>query len=110
MDAEKDELVWCKAACGNNLHAECLEQWAASRAGKAVTCVYWYASRSRDLRRTYETNMGSRTQWEADEAIIKKVKTTGNINDEGYVNVGAQLGLSGTRGISPPLEVFWGMS
>ncbi|BFZ65452.1 60S ribosomal protein L10A [Saitoella coloradoensis] len=34
--------VWCKAACGNNLHAECFGEWAKSlqRSNKSVTCVY----------------------------------------------------------------------
>ncbi|ODQ49693.1 hypothetical protein SAICODRAFT_10577 [Saitoella complicata NRRL Y-17804] len=34
--------VWCKAACGNNIHAECFGEWAKSlkRSSKSVTCVY----------------------------------------------------------------------
>ncbi|MCJ1476629.1 hypothetical protein MMC13_005297 [Lambiella insularis] len=82
MEEEKDDLVFCQAKCGNNLHKECLEQWANSRAGKPTTCVY------------------CRTPWQADEGVIKRVKTTGKVNDEGYVNVAAELGLSGTRDYS----------
>ena len=30
--------------------------------------------------------------------MIKKIKAKGKINDEGYVNVASELGLSGMRG------------
>lgn len=44
----------------------------------------------------------SRSPWESDAAEIKKIVDMGsNLNHEGYVNVGAQLGLSGERGKSP---------
>jgi hypothetical protein len=39
MSADED-LVWCKAACGQNFHAECFAQWKRSRVGQRVTCVY----------------------------------------------------------------------
>ena len=35
-----EELVWCKAACGQNFHKVCFEQWRQSRRGGHVTCVY----------------------------------------------------------------------
>jgi hypothetical protein len=36
----EEELVWCKAACGQNFHKECFEQWKRSKHGGRVTCVY----------------------------------------------------------------------
>jgi hypothetical protein len=30
----------CKAACGQNFHKECFEQWRSSKRGLKVTCVY----------------------------------------------------------------------
>jgi hypothetical protein len=41
FDAATEDIVWCRAACGNNIHKACFEQWAASQAGKEVRCVYW---------------------------------------------------------------------
>lgn len=35
-----EEIVWCKAACGQNFHRECFEQWRRSKKGGRVTCVY----------------------------------------------------------------------
>lgn len=35
-----EEIVWCKAACGQNFHRECFEQWKASKQGGVVNCVY----------------------------------------------------------------------
>ena len=35
-----EEFVWCKAACGQNFHKECFEQWKRSKHGGRVTCVY----------------------------------------------------------------------
>ncbi|MCJ1380512.1 hypothetical protein MMC17_003620 [Xylographa soralifera] len=80
LDAEDKSIVFCRAACGNNLHRECFEQWARSQAGKTVTCVY------------------CRTPWQGDQTSIKNVKGKREINDEGYVNIATELGLSGTRG------------
>lgn len=41
--------------------------------------------------------ISSRTPWQGDEESLKRVKKTGKINDEGYVNVAGELGLSGAR-------------
>lgn len=41
FERETEEIVWCKAACGNNIHQTCFEQWAKSQSGKEVRCVYW---------------------------------------------------------------------
>jgi hypothetical protein len=37
---EGEEVVWCKAACGQNFHKECFDQWKKSKNGGQVTCVY----------------------------------------------------------------------
>ena len=42
--------------------------------------------------------LASRTPWRGDEDLVKKIKTQGKVNREGYVNVAAELGLSGVRG------------
>lgn len=37
-----EEIVWCKAACGNNIHKTCFEQWAKSGNSRTeVRCVFW---------------------------------------------------------------------
>ncbi|KAL8812079.1 MAG: hypothetical protein Q9223_007384, partial [Gallowayella weberi] len=28
---KKEEIVWCKAACGNNIHKDCFDQWARAQ-------------------------------------------------------------------------------
>ncbi|RDW91472.1 RING finger protein Znf1 [Coleophoma crateriformis] len=81
---EGESIVWCKAACGNNIHKQCFEQWARSKPG-ATLCVY------------------CRTPWQSDASAIdvKKVATqSGRVSDEGYVNVAAELGISGRRDTS----------
>lgn len=78
--------MWCKAACGNNIHKGCFEQWARSQKGREVRCVY------------------CRAPWQGDEDSIKNIKAKGKVNSEGYVNVAAELGLSGTRGKQSILE------
>jgi hypothetical protein len=34
--------VWCKSSCGNNMHKQCFDKWAAAKRGNGqpVTCVY----------------------------------------------------------------------
>ncbi|OJD35079.1 ring finger domain protein [Diplodia corticola] len=83
-----EEIVWCKAACGNNVHRACFEQWAATKGGHNVTCPY------------------CRTPWAGDEDMLKKVLKTGEKNHEGYVNVASQLGLDGERDYST-YHPFW---
>ncbi|CAF9932013.1 MAG: hypothetical protein HETSPECPRED_008249 [Heterodermia speciosa] len=80
FEPETEDIVWCKAACGNNIHKGCFEQWAKSQKGKEVRCVY------------------CRTPWQGDPESLARIKTTGMMNEEGYVNVADQLGLSGERG------------
>ncbi|ESZ93331.1 hypothetical protein SBOR_6284 [Sclerotinia borealis F-4128] len=50
-----EEIVWCKAACGQNFHKECFNQWKASKHGGLVTCVY------------------CRTPWQEDDATPRPV-------------------------------------
>lgn len=81
-----EEIVYCKAACGNNIHADCFKQWEATKRGQKVTCPF------------------CRSAWERSdaegEAAAKNVVKAGPKNGEGYVNVAAQLGLSGRRDYS----------
>lgn len=81
-EKSSEAVVYCKAACGNNIHKSCFEQWAATKRGKGVTCPF------------------CRTAWQGDEDMIKKLAQSGVVNDEGYVNVASQLGLSGSRDYS----------
>ncbi|KAI0204054.1 hypothetical protein F4808DRAFT_457161 [Astrocystis sublimbata] len=75
-----EKTVYCKATCGNNIHRECFERWAATkRRGAAVTCPM------------------CRSPWQGDEDMVKKITNTGRMNGDGYVNVADQLGISGER-------------
>jgi len=82
FDVEHNELVWCKAACGNNMHKSCFDQWAASQRGSAVKCVY------------------CRTPWQVDPGDIENLTQAGTMGAEGYVNVAQQFGMSGARDYS----------
>ena len=33
---EGEPILWCKAACGNNIHQHCFEQWARSKPGECI--------------------------------------------------------------------------
>ncbi|KAH8602153.1 hypothetical protein B0O99DRAFT_680297 [Bisporella sp. PMI_857] len=92
MQFEEDEdIIWCKAACGNNIHRQCFEQWAKSKAGQ-VKCVF------------------CRTPWKGDEDSVKRIARTsdGVLNEEGYINVAGQLGLSTRRDMSS-YHPYWVM-
>jgi len=78
---KSEEILWCKGACGNNIHRHCFEQWARSKPGP-VRCVY------------------CRTPWKGDEESIKRISKSGKVNEEGYVNVAGELGLGGQRDMS----------
>jgi hypothetical protein len=89
MEASGGEpVVWCRAACGQNIHKACFETWAATKrrqgagggANGEVTCPY------------------CRSVWEGDEDMIRTIEKKGKRNAEGYVNVASQLGISRQRG------------
>lgn len=88
-----EEIVWCRAACGQNIHEICFEQWAKSKPG-TVKCVY------------------CRSVWKGDEEMVKKISKDGRRkNRDGYVNVAGELGLSSERDVSSyhqPWVEGWG--
>jgi hypothetical protein len=82
LDEKENELVWCKAACGNNMHKTCFEQWVVSQRGNTVKCVY------------------CRTPWQMEVGDLKGIKKGGTVGLDGYVNVADQFGMSGQRDYS----------
>lgn len=88
-----EDVVYCKAACGNNIHKDCFKQWAVAKKGQGhVTCPF------------------CRSPWQDDEETgsmdLRSLAKAGKVNAEGYVNVARQLGLSGRRDYSTYNE-FW---
>lgn len=78
----KEEIVYCKAACGNNIHKDCFKQWAATKTTGQVPCPF------------------CRTPWQSDDPTLKGLPKGAKKNQEGYVNVASQLGMSGRRDYS----------
>lgn len=77
------DIVWCRAACGNNVHRKCFETWARTKrtsGGGDVTCPL------------------CRSVWEGDNDMVKRIQKTGPVNSDGYVNVADQLGINPHRG------------
>jgi hypothetical protein len=82
-----EPTVFCKTACGNNFHSQCLKTWAATKkqAGAKVTCPL------------------CRSPWDDAGGVIpvedlKAAVEQGEVGDEGYVNVAGELGISQDRG------------
>lgn len=90
LEANDEQIVWCQAACGNNLHKACFDQWAASKRGAPVTCPY------------------CRTNWQdaIDTNELKHVSKNATVGRDGYVNIAQQLGISGKRDYST-YHPFW---
>ena len=76
----QEAVVWCKTACGQNIHKQCFEMWARTKTGGKVTCPF------------------CRSQWQGDEDV-SKVRREAGVLDEGYINVADQLGISRERGM-----------
>lgn len=82
FDADSPEsVVWCRAACGQNIHQECFETWARTKTGQ-VTCPL------------------CRSKWQGDAKMVSKVQMNRAVSSEGYANVAHQLGISTRRGMS----------
>lgn len=41
FEPAREEIAWCRVACGNNIHKACFDQWAATQRSQGVRCVYW---------------------------------------------------------------------
>jgi hypothetical protein len=82
----KEPIVYCKAACGNNVHKSCMQSWISAKGAGRATCPY------------------CRAKWENDDmgrGFNGKVDLKGATrSEEGYVNIASQLGLSGERDYS----------
>lgn len=89
MDTESREaIVWCRAACGQNMHKDCFNMWAKSKPGEA-TCPF------------------CRSTWEGDVDLANSIDLTQGRDSEGYINIRDQLpGISGVRGICHPAGGF----
>lgn len=81
LSEEREAVVWCRAECGQNMHQECFETWARSKgSGGKVTCPM------------------CRSEWEGDTGAVSRVEKGRGTENEGYVNVADQLGISQIRG------------
>ncbi|KAI8347640.1 hypothetical protein BD560DRAFT_410884 [Blakeslea trispora] len=78
-----DGIDFCRV-CGNNIHKECFQMWAASK-GRQVTCVYcrsnWYANSKSE-------KSGKKSADELDNS---------HVNEMYYANFAAELGLKKKR-------------
>ncbi|OSS51808.1 hypothetical protein B5807_03658 [Epicoccum nigrum] len=92
LDAKKDKIVYCKASCGNNVHKVCMTSWIQATARGKATCPY------------------CRAIWETEEVLAGNLGDVNTKdlqrNDDGYLNVAGQLGLSGERDYST-YHPFW---
>ncbi|TGZ80362.1 hypothetical protein EX30DRAFT_396370 [Ascodesmis nigricans] len=81
-----EPTVYCQTQCGTNIHSACFKQWQATchAQGKSTTCVM------------------CRKPWKADPGRVKEILRNGQVRvgEEGYMNVGEELGLSGERDMS----------
>ncbi|PWY93777.1 RING finger domain protein [Aspergillus sclerotioniger CBS 115572] len=90
FEPDNEEIVWCRAACGNNIHRTCFQKWAATQQAQGVRCVY------------------CRSSWQTDASnlTLDKLVKEGTVSADGYLNVAEQVGLSGARDYST-YHSFW---
>ncbi|KAL2758396.1 hypothetical protein ACRALDRAFT_1075012 [Sodiomyces alcalophilus JCM 7366] len=82
LNAKSSEsIVWCRAACGQNMHRSCFKMWAKVKR-QAVNCPF------------------CRSPWQEDEETATAILKEGKVTAEGYVNVADQLGISTVRDTS----------
>lgn len=42
FEPKNEEIVWCRATCGNNVHKACFEAWRQRHSPEELCCVFWY--------------------------------------------------------------------
>jgi hypothetical protein len=99
FDESDNDILWCKEACGNNIHRSCFEQWAKTKSGKNQISST-IAGLDTDIWTGQVKCVYCRTPWKGDEDSVKRISKSGMVNAEGYVNVGGELGLSQARDMS----------
>ncbi|KAF9738637.1 hypothetical protein PMIN06_001950 [Paraphaeosphaeria minitans] len=82
----KESIVYCKAACGNNVHKSCMQSWIVAKGAGRATCPYCRA-------KWEDSDVGGAFSGQVD---LKSARRT----EEGYVNIASQLGLSDERDYS----------
>lgn len=86
FNPQSEEIIYCRTSCGNNVHKNCFEQWAATTANNAngIRCVY------------------CRAPWpeKTKKVDIRAALERSTVSHEGYINVAESFGLSPLRGES----------
>ncbi|KAK4230998.1 ring finger domain-containing protein [Podospora fimiseda] len=97
---EAEKIVWCRAACGQNIHNRCFEKWAETKRGEQAE--------QNDIGTNTGSNRGvvvtcpfCRSTW-VEDYTVKVDKKKGRRNSEGYINVAEQLGIYTVR----PLDFY----
>ncbi|KAL2153824.1 hypothetical protein VTH82DRAFT_2499 [Thermothelomyces myriococcoides] len=91
-----EPVVWCRAACGQNVHKGCFETWAATKRNQASSSSSSNSSGSGgEVTCPY-----CRSVWEGDEEMLQTIRKDGKRNADGYINVASQLGISTQRDYS----------
>jgi hypothetical protein len=92
LDPGKETIVYCKASCGNNVHQSCMKTWMSMATRGKATCPC--------CRATWAAEVGA-------DVNLGDIDTKGlERNEDGYVNVAGQLGLSSERDYSS-YHQFW---
>jgi predicted nucleic acid-binding Zn finger protein len=77
--AKDDDVTWCRAACGNNIHQDCFNLWAKTKAKDNVTCPY--------CRTLWQDDKPAKSGEQSETLMdVKMTQRTG-----GYFNVRDQL-------------------
>ncbi|EMC97308.1 hypothetical protein BAUCODRAFT_33029 [Baudoinia panamericana UAMH 10762] len=75
---DNDATIWCRAACGNNIHQQCFDRWAKVRAGN-ITCPF--------CRTLWQSETGPNKQ----RVKVAAVQMPTERGAGGYYNVANQL-------------------
>ncbi|KAM4058744.1 ring finger domain-containing protein [Hirsutella rhossiliensis] len=94
--ASPESIAWCRAGCGQNIHQQCFDTWAATKtAGGRVPCPL------------------CRSEWPSRGRVVggrpasRAVRLDEAVDSEGYANVASQLGISGVRDTSSYSDWHW---
>ncbi|KAL2160977.1 hypothetical protein VTH06DRAFT_8689 [Thermothelomyces fergusii] len=90
--AGAEALVWCRAACGRNMHRACFQVWAATEKIRA---------KMRNMSGDGEVTCPCcRTVWEDDEGMLMMIRGDVKRSAGGYINIGSLLADRAQQGES----------
>jgi hypothetical protein len=87
----RENIVWCKAQCGTNIHEVCFDRWKETNGQEGATCVL--------CRQPWQEGSAEAVAEAVTEAFTETLGEEGDeVGSDEYINAADELDIGGVRG------------